>query len=187
MYTDMNILRDKAHTIAKAKGFWDNPLRNEVYLMLVITELSEAVEADRKGKRTEGLDLDWAKATVDEMHLLQEHFPEKIKDTVEDELADAIIRLLDLAGGNDEVIVLSEDKLQDAESCCESESFAETIYWICTKCLGDYSNRDLDDIINESITCILGLCAYLKIDIMYHIELKMKYNALRDKMHGKAY
>ena len=65
--------------------------------MLVITELSEAVEADRKGKR----------ANVGCFNVFSDYnrpagyafsFESTIKDTIEDELADAVIRLLDLAG-----------------------------------------------------------------------------------------
>ena len=47
---NLNELRDKAYRIACDHGFHDKELSNEHCLMLVITELSEAVEADRKGR-----------------------------------------------------------------------------------------------------------------------------------------
>ena len=70
------------HQIAKEKGFWDG--QEEEYnvgekLMLVVSELGEAIEALRKGKRQDKDNKTWQ------------------KDTFEDELADAIIRLLDLS------------------------------------------------------------------------------------------
>ena len=41
----------KAHENAKEKVFWQERLSNEHCLMLVITEIAEVVEADRKDER----------------------------------------------------------------------------------------------------------------------------------------
>jgi len=40
----------RCHAIAKEKGWWDEPREDLEVLMLVVTELSEAVEAIRDGK-----------------------------------------------------------------------------------------------------------------------------------------
>ncbi len=48
---NLNELRNIAYKTACEHGFHDKELSNSHYLMLVITELSEAVEADRKGMR----------------------------------------------------------------------------------------------------------------------------------------
>ena len=45
-----NELAEKAHSNAVKHGFWDKKFNNEHYLMLVITEIAEMVEADRRGK-----------------------------------------------------------------------------------------------------------------------------------------
>lgn len=82
---------------AKDKGFHNNEPNIPRMLMLVVTELSEAMEADRINKHTSPLDMAWMDSSTDESHLYEEHFPEKIKNTFEDEIADAIIRLLDLS------------------------------------------------------------------------------------------
>ena len=50
MKTDLNILRDRAHAIATAHGFHEKEESDKTYLMLIITEISEAVNADRKDK-----------------------------------------------------------------------------------------------------------------------------------------
>ena len=50
METDLNKLRDRAYSIAKAHGFHEKEYSDETYLMLIITEISEAVNADRKGE-----------------------------------------------------------------------------------------------------------------------------------------
>lgn len=98
---NLNKLSETIHYNNGEAGFWDEPRETGTLLMLCVSELSEALEADRKGKHTEQLDLLWAKSTTDEKHLYQEHFTEKIKDTFEDEIADTFIRLFDLCGAFD--------------------------------------------------------------------------------------
>ena len=54
------------HERSVAKGFWNVPHSIGHYLMLVVSELSEAVEADRLGK--------WAKLdpdTIDTLHRIE--------------------------------------------------------------------------------------------------------------------
>ena len=48
---DFNALRDRAYKCACAHGFHNTELINEHFLCLVISELMEAVEADRKNRR----------------------------------------------------------------------------------------------------------------------------------------
>ena len=77
-----------------ANGWCDKQHEVGTYLMLIVSELSEAMEADRKGKYTEqnsiyNLDLNSDKK-------FKEIFETNIKDKFEDEIADTIIRCLDL-------------------------------------------------------------------------------------------
>ena len=73
-------LQEEAHRIAVEHGWWDRSRSAGEALMLVVTELAEAMEAIRSGS------------------------PESEKiggfSKVEEELADAVIRILDYAGGN---------------------------------------------------------------------------------------
>lgn len=73
----------------KAKGFWNKELNIGERLMLVTSELGEALEAHRKNRFADFSDFEDT----------PESFAKHIKDTFEDELADTIIRLLDLCGG----------------------------------------------------------------------------------------
>lgn len=73
----------------KVKGFWDKERNVGEMLMLVTSELGEAMEAHRKGRFA-----DWTNVKQEGFG-----FEEGIKDTFEDEIADAIIRLLDMCGG----------------------------------------------------------------------------------------
>ena len=85
----MNELAKQIHEYAKAKGFWDNPRDTGTLLMLIVSELAEAMEADRNGRI----------ANLSGFHKGIAHediFEASIKDTFEDEMADTIIRILDL-------------------------------------------------------------------------------------------
>lgn len=86
-----------------AKGFWNEKRNVGEMLMLVVSELAEALEADRKNlgpiKKPEISDRTKAaiEGTPDEHY--QSYFKSHIKDTFEDELADAVIRLFDITHG----------------------------------------------------------------------------------------
>ena len=88
----LNELSKVIHDIAISKGFWDKPSETGTLLMLVTSELPEALEADRKGKYAD------TKSHFDSNLDYIESFEANIKDTFEDELADALIRILDICG-----------------------------------------------------------------------------------------
>lgn len=67
----LNQLAEICHSIAVEKGFWDKERNIGEALMLIVTELAEAMEAHRK----------------------------QDQDNFKEELADSFIRLLDLCGG----------------------------------------------------------------------------------------
>ncbi|MFK2309464.1 hypothetical protein ACIXNW_11790 [Bacteroides fragilis] len=102
-----NELRDEIHAISVEHGWHETKQPSSHWLCLVISELMEAVEADRKGIKSQivrfNKDMDYL---IHEFKLYGERynkafmdeFSRYIKDTVEDELADAVIRLLDFAG-----------------------------------------------------------------------------------------
>lgn len=82
------------HQIAKDKGFYDRERNTGETLMLVVSELSEALEADRKGYRAE---TDLYDRGIFNGAPFESTFKAFIKDTFEDEIADAVIRLMDMS------------------------------------------------------------------------------------------
>ena len=74
------VLSGYCHGIAKECGWWDqkNPRSVPELLMLCVSELAEAMEGDRKD-------------------LMDDHLPHR--KMLEVELADAVIRILDMGGG----------------------------------------------------------------------------------------
>jgi len=91
-----------------AKGFWDKTRNIGEMLMLVTSELSEALEADRNGdnmpNRTMGSPYEATLKYIEtgiitNAQEYKEAFEKDIKNTFEDELADAVIRLFDICEG----------------------------------------------------------------------------------------
>jgi NTP pyrophosphatase (non-canonical NTP hydrolase) len=90
-----------AHANAVAKGFYPEGQKKELgtLLMLVVSELGECLEADRRGKWAIP---DEAWYTLDSQTVSQNDknawFEKEIKDSVQDEIADVFIRLADMCG-----------------------------------------------------------------------------------------
>ena len=95
-------LRERIHQGNVVKGFWDKERNFGELLMLVTSELSEALEAHRSGKlanRSKYLNDVMHAPAFHEKAIERKAFEEHIKNSVEDEIADAVIRLLDMATG----------------------------------------------------------------------------------------
>lgn len=180
---NMNELRDLAYKNAVAHGWHEENLSDEHFLCLVISELMEAVEADRKGKHA---NVGLYKAESDfycHGAFSDIIFERRIKDSEEDELADACIRLLDLAGLRGYDLDSFDYEGSDTEDYSEL-SFTESIFKICVYVTDDFYNNDLSILLNE----IFALCQDRNIDILWYIKQKMRYNELRPYRHGnKAY
>lgn len=91
----INELAKEVYKNAKSKGFYDNGAANNIgeRIALIHSELSEALEADRKNKycKSEGL----GEELTDQE--FKEWFQNYTKDTFEDEIADVVIRCLDMS------------------------------------------------------------------------------------------
>ena len=193
---NLNELRDRAYKTACNHGFHDEELSNEHCLCLVISELMEAVEADRKGrlgkKCKSRFEMDYNRypALVEEEKRFKCSFEKNVKDTLPDELADAAIRLLDLCGLRKiDIEDFTEEMLYEAEENCNDETFTESVYAISTIPIRYEYEYDypLGGQLNSMLLAIFGLAKHLDIDLIWHINQKMRYNELRENKHGKKY
>lgn len=80
------------------KGFYDGSKQIGTLLMLTVSELSEALEADRKGRHSDLKEFEKHLQEGISEEQKKEAFKMFMKDTFEDEIADTFIRLLDLCG-----------------------------------------------------------------------------------------
>ncbi|MGB0850284.1 MAG: hypothetical protein ACPGTP_03490 [Bacteroidia bacterium] len=92
----INKLSTEIHETAKSKGFYDGERNIGEVLALIHSEVSEALEADRKNHYTRTELSQIVQETDNEV--FKSKFEESIKNTFEDELADILIRVMDLAG-----------------------------------------------------------------------------------------
>lgn len=189
--TNFNELAIKAYESAKERGFHKEKYSDSHYIMLVACELAEAVEADRKNSRADRKTYNFLLqeyGEVVEKHLFEMH----IKDTLEDELADAVIRLLDYVGMKGFVIpegyITSEaikgalDSTFNAKEWKGLKTFAEKLFFACG------ANISLAIETPEStIFSIFVIAELYKIDLLWFIHEKMRYNEHRDYLHGKEY
>jgi len=192
---NLNKLRDEIHDNAVKHGFWEGERSIAECLVLIHSEVSEALEADRNGKYAKGNikpeTIEWMAKTWEKITFL-ENFILKVKDTFEDELADVVIRCLDLCG-HLEIDVdkemeheLSRNIFKNAKTI--AEQLLELHCWITYAVTDDsygeeYSSSSIVGIIDVT----MELAKLHNIDIEKHIELKMKYNETREYKHGKKY
>ena len=188
-----NSLFIEAHENAKQHGFWENNPSKEHFLCLVLCELAEAVEAKRKGsfctrkkwqffeKRIAEQPSQHEAATEAERYSYW--FEEYVKDTLGDELADAYIRLCDLAGAHGLVVKEHRGMLDYVVS--EENTFTENVLAI-DGMLTDGS-ISIDCRLLFSMRQVERLAELEHVDLLKHIEYKMCYNKLRQHKHGKAF
>lgn len=182
---NLNLLRDKAYEIAKNNGFHEEEVSEKHCLVLVISELIEALEAYRKGNclyENEDKYMD-VQSKINDCYNnseVKECFKKYIKDTFEDELADTVIRLLDLAGYKDFDVVPECLKTIDVRN----KSIPEHIFTMISNLSSDFY---LSYRIDYCIKYIFELSEEMGIDILWHIDVKMAYNELREYKHGKRF
>lgn len=180
---NLNELRDRAYKTACEYGFHDKELSNEHLLCLVISELMEAVEADRKGKRA---DRESFKSSYEDEEPHDDVnfkycFEKYIKDTISDELSDAVIRLLDLAGLRN----FNLNRFSPVDVVSREKTFTENIYAIVKEIMD--RKYSLEEQVNYVITQVFALADILGVDLLWHINQKMRYNELRPMLNGKRY
>lgn len=193
---NLNDLRDKAYQCAVVHGWHEDNLSDEHFLCLVISELMEAVEADRKGKRAQvGMFKEWQGNSIPlteetRQRRFKEDFEAYIKGSVEEELADTCIRLLDLAGlRNVDLGEVTLDELKSSEGFFDW-TFTESMFFlVCNLTNTDFiESHSFNSYLRVALIEIMVFCVKKDIDIFWFIKQKMKYNELRPFMHGgKAY
>lgn len=192
---DLNKLAKEIFEMNKAKGFNNKEISNKTYLMLVITELSEAVEAHRKSKKFSMEEYEYQTMIECQGWLTPEKkfinvFERVVKDTIEDELADTIIRLLDYAGrysdDREHPFNIDLSKADGRNVSVDREvSFPDKIYEIVSWLTTDHGSYL--GYVSTGIFLVEHLCSQLSIDIWLHMELKLQYNQSRPYKHEKEY
>lgn len=197
MKTNFNKLRDLAHNNAVSKGFWDAPTPSvEHFLMLIITELSEVVEADRKN-RVLDKDKELEFKNYDNLYKDSKEwtnhgyinlYDRYIKGSIQEEVADVVIRILDLAGGlGVDIGKIPHSYVELHRERIQSYSVTQNMFFLCQNMclLSNTNNKEAH--IRNTIAEIIAFSETNEIDLIWHIEAKMRYNKTRSVLHNKKY
>lgn len=185
-----------AHSIAISKGFWDEDKDKSYWeidldriICLIVSELSEAVESHRKGKHANVKDFEEA---IEVGAPFEESFQCFIKDSFEDEIADAFIRLFDLCG------YLNYQPKNVYNSWLEFRKYRAqkgSLFFLINNTIKNLSTcqddgyliySNLDDAFSYLIL-VADSSDFLEKPVNYYIEKKMEYNKTRPPKHGKLY
>lgn len=180
---DWQALIERVQMNAKDKGFHDVELSLEHKLMLIICEVSEAVEADREGRLAQPMPEDWQTMNDEDFKMT---FLRNVKDSLQDELADVVIRMMDSGYLDDTKEIVPPDiftRVALFPPVGKGLAFVEQACFLVSSIIITGARKDL----NTACQVVFYLARQLDIDLATHIKMKMRYNAMRPRLHGKAY
>ena len=200
---EMNELKADIYTTACEHGFHEQPHNDNYYLGLVISEVGECIDADRKGRNfiapATMQDLEGCIANGN-MSMFKALFEEKVKNSIYDELADIIIRLLDMVGSWRMAFDRDYHELSKMTDIERSIFYARNPNYgydewpgqlytlsedvICKMRYWDNRQDWLYEIFHVVELILLGRTSA---DIWDFVKFKALYNKMRPKYNGKKY
>ena len=173
---DYKELSQKAHENAVGHGFWEKDWSNEHCLMLIIGEVSEMVEAHRVSRKANTT----AYNDIPSKEIGYERF---IKNTLEDEMADIVIRLADLAGA----LGINFDKMLPCRyyRAYSKFSFTENAFVLSKGLCRD--GIGIEKRIQFGLDFVTKWAQELNIELPFFVAQKMRYNVMRPYRNGKQY
>lgn len=184
---ELNTLKEHAYKIAADHGFHNNTKPDIYWLGLVMSEAGEAINADRKVKYAD------IKGYESKEFPFSTLFEKYIKDSIEDEVADIVIRLLDFAGMKKYELAITQHE-HDIAARYLSTIDKYTLSGFFFDLIGSLSEAfDIGFLaagVNNTI-CILADC-FKKLtnsdkDLWWFVDKKMSYNKIRPMLNGKKY
>lgn len=190
------------------KHGWLNPKASDYhYLMMIVTEIAEAIQADRANRYADLKNFNTVCKHIDETSFV---FPEDldkeresfrtayekyIENSVDSELADFVIRVLSFFALRNlklgKVPNLDTNAKAKSMSYFEEASFTEAAFdltcFIAKHYGGLYNENYIAMDLTRAVAFVFEWADSLGIDLLLHIKLKVKYNKTRPFKHGKKY
>ena len=173
-------LQQRIWDVATAHGWHEKPISTVQYCGLIMTEMAEAVEADRNGRRADMESFNERMSNLDGSdECFKEMYKRYIKGSIEEEFADVVIRVLDMAQE------VHGDRMRWVgyypwgQVYQEKDSFIENAWYFIREIL-NWGTMNISD----CVSFMFDWAQHLGIDLWQHIEWKMKYNELRPYKHG---
>ena len=201
----LQAISDTAHSINVANGF-NEAESYKRSVALIVSEMAEMLEADRKDKYSSEIIKELTEREANMlcgMTIKQAHqfiittedfiawFNECVKDTVEDELADVVIRITSFLAARGYKIECenASDALEGitASDLIHCLSLSEIIYNLMKATLNAENKLErYTELEGIAYTCF-ELAEIYDFDLEWHIDAKLTYNKTRSYLHGKAY
>lgn len=187
-------LAEDAFKNAEKHGFYTESTEIETELMLIITEMAEAVQADRHNRHGSIEDYE---SEIQMGRDIPTAYKNTLEGTVESEFADVGIRILSLLGWmdtkrptkfqNDSYLKEEYEIAKIKYKCGIAKDFYHIICVLCTQIGNNSQYWYISKIIQQTLMQVFALAENNNIDLMEHIKLKMKYNESRPYLHGCKY
>lgn len=192
---DLEVLSKQTFESAKSKGFYsDTGIDTTLYLMFIIVEMSEALQADRKNRHGSIEDYE---IEIEMGRDFPTAYRNSLEGTVESEFADIAIRILSLLGSimdSAKIELMGDNDIKDEYKLAKfifGSNIVEDLYRLIEKMgvcdLDDSPNWYLAKHLQEMLIVIFAIAHSNNINLMEHISLKMKYNETRPYLHGSKY
>ena len=186
---------------AEKHGFYTESTEIETELMLIITEMSEAVQADRHNRHGSIEDYE---SEIQMGRDIPTSYKNTLEGTVESEFADIAIRILSLLGwmNSKTPIKLKSDSILADEygiskiqfkiqNTINKGSIAKDLYRLNGRLSWFVDNEScswfVSDTLQDILMRVFAIAHNHNIDLMEHIKLKMQYNESRPYLHGCLY
>lgn len=200
-HKELASLAEDAFKNADKHGFYTESTEIETELMLIITEMSEAVQADRHNRHGSIEDYE---SEIQMGRDIPTAYKNSVEGTVESEFADIAIRILSLLGWIDSKtpIKLKSDSILADEygigkiqfmvhNTINKGSIVKDLYrlngYFSRLVYNESCSWFVSDTLQEILMMVFAIAHNNNIDLMEHIRLKMKYNESRPYLHGCKY
>lgn len=187
----INEWAERAYNNAVKHGWHEKEKSNAHWMMMVCTEVAEAVQSDRKGRRMNELDKEGLKSVLakgNESDSFFRYYSDAVENKVESGFADICIRIFDFMGVRG--IVMEHELVTNGYevSCMKNEDFTETamrVIWNICACSRSIPKSNIFCIMcKDLLELVFGWAEAQNIDIVEHINIKMRYNEGREYKHG---
>lgn len=178
-------------------GFYSESTEIETELMLIITEMAEAVQADRHNRHGSIEDYE---SEIQMGRDIPTAYKNTLEGTVESEFADIAIRILSLLAWmnsktpiklKSDSILADEYGIGKIQNTINKGSIAKDLYRLNGRFSWFVDNEScswfVSDTLQETLMRVFAIAHNNNIDLMEHIKLKMKYNESRPYLHGCKY
>lgn len=194
-------LAEDAFKNADMHGFYTESTEIETALMLIITEMAEAVQADRKNRHGSIEDYE---SEIQMGRDITTAYKNSLDGTVESEFADIAIRILSLLGwmnSKTSIKLKSDSSLADkyevtkiqcrVQNLINKGNIAKDLYRL-NRDFGNFVDNEscswfVSDTLQDILMRVFAIAHNNNIDLMEHIKLKMQYNESRPYLHGCKY